>query len=105
MGAENPNWTPLAIKRGAKRARLTIPAKLLAATGEIDVRLRDLSPAGALAEAVKPPPEGSEVVVVCGSAVVAAGIAWVIGRRFGLEFRQPLSSEDVALLAGEGGLI
>jgi PilZ domain len=105
MGAEIPNRTPLAIKRVSKRARLVIPAKLLTATGELDVRLRDLSPAGALAEAAKPPPAGSEVVVVCGSAVAAAGVVWVIGRRFGLEFRQLLSAEDVAVLAGEGGLV
>jgi hypothetical protein len=105
MGAAGQKFTPLAIKRGTKRARLTISAKLLTATGELDVRLRDLSPAGALAIATKPPREGDEVVIVCGAAVLPAGVAWVVGRRFGLEFRHELHADDVATLAGQGGLV
>ena len=99
MGEDNPIRNPLAIKRGSKRARLNATGKLLTATGEMEVRLRDLSSAGALGETTRPPAEGSEVVLACGSAVVPAGVSWVVGHRFGLEFRQPLSDEVVAMLA------
>jgi hypothetical protein len=87
---------PLAIKRSAKRARLMLPATLLTATGQIDIRLRDLSNAGALAEAAQAPAEGSDVVVAFGGAALPATVAWVVGRRFGLLFQILLSDEEVA---------
>lgn len=75
-------------------------AKLLTAIGELDVRLRDLSCAGALAETQNPPREGSEVVLVCGGTVVPARVAWVIGRRLGLDFHHPIAEEQVAAQVG-----
>ncbi len=99
MTAVQPIRMPLAIKRGAKRARLMLPASLLTATGQIDIRLRDLSNAGALAEAAQAPAEGSDVVVAFGNAAVPATVAWVVGKRFGLLFQILLSDEDVAAYA------
>jgi hypothetical protein len=95
LGAEFSARTPLAIKRGNKRQRTIIPAKLLAAGGELDVRLRDLSRAGALGEAERPPAEQSQVVLVYGTAVVPAIVAWVVGKRFGLEFDVLLGGDDL----------
>ncbi|HKT15886.1 MAG TPA: PilZ domain-containing protein [Allosphingosinicella sp.] len=100
MGAEQAARTVLAVKRARKRARLQLQGVLLGATGETEVRLRDLSCSGALGETAKPPAEGSEVVLASHGMVVPAKIAWVIGRRFGLDFQHPISAEDVALLSG-----
>jgi hypothetical protein len=100
LGAEFSAKTPLAIKRGNKRRRTIIPAKLLSAGGELDVRLRDLSRSGALGEADRPPVEQSQVVLVFGSAVVPAIVAWVLGKRFGLEFDTLLRHDE---LPGGGG--
>lgn len=96
MTAAQPIRMPLAIKRSAKRARLMLPASLLTATGQLDIRLRDLSNAGALAEASQAPAEGSDVVVAFGGAALPATVAWVVGRRFGLLFQILLSDEEVA---------
>jgi hypothetical protein len=96
MTAEQPIRMPLAIKRGPKRARLLIPASLLTATGAIEIRLRDLSNAGALGEASKAPAEGSDVVVAFGGMALPATVAWVVGRRFGLLFQSVLGDDDVA---------
>ena len=100
MGAEPAARTILAIKRTRRRARLQLHGVLLGATGETEVRLRDLSCSGARGETAKPPAEGSEVVLASHGIVVPAKIAWVIGRRFGLTFQHPISAEDVALLSG-----
>jgi PilZ domain len=99
MTAAQPIRMPLAIKRGSKRARLMLPATLLTATGQLEIRVRDLSNAGALAEAPKAPAEGSDVVVAFGGAALPATVAWVVGRRFGLLFQIVLSDEEVAAYA------
>ncbi len=98
MTAAQPIRMPLAIKRGAKRARLMLPASLLTATGQLEICLRDLSNAGALAEAQKAPAEGSEVVVAFGGTALPATVAWVVGRRFGLLFQTLLGDEELAAL-------
>ena len=99
MGSERAARTVLAIKRARKRARLQLQGMLLGATGETEVRLRDLSCSGALGETAKPPAEGSEIVLVSHGLVVPAKVAWVTGRRFGLDFQHPIGAEDVALLS------
>ena len=96
MGAQFSPRTPLAIKRGKKRTRLVAPAILLAAGGELEARIRDLSRSGALAEAAPPPAAQSQIVLVLGGLVVPAIVAWVVGRRFGLEFDTLIGEEDVA---------
>jgi hypothetical protein len=101
LSAEHPVRPVLAIKRGTKRARLIVPGMLLGAAGEMQVRLRDVSESGALAEAKKAPAKGSEVVLACGGLVVPASIAWAIGRCFGLEFQQPITPAEVAALSGD----
>lgn len=88
--------TPLAIKRGSRRSRVTAPALLLAAGGEVQTRLRDLSRSGALGQSASPPALQSQVVLVLGTLVVPAYVAWVIGPRFGLEFDTLIDEQDVA---------
>lgn len=77
-----------------------LPASLLTAGAELEARVRDLARNGALAETHRPPAEGSEVVLVCSGIVAPATVVWVIGRRFGLEFHDPISAEAVDLLTG-----
>ena len=98
MGAAFSPKTPLAIKRGNRRRRVAASAFLLTSAGQIDVNLRDVSRSGALAEASRPPVRGSSVVIAFGGCVVPALVAWATDRRFGLEFDQLLSDEQIAEL-------
>lgn len=98
MGAEGPieaDDADQAGKRREKRARVLLAAKIRTATGEEDVRLRDLSRKGALIECDAPPPMGSEVVFFRGSTVVPARVAWSAGRRAGLEFFEMIDESEV----------
>lgn len=86
MGAENFVTNGTSGKRGARRARVLLAAKLQTPFGEVDCRLRDLSRKGALVECTKQPPVGSEVTFVRGSIIVPARVAWTGAGRVGLEF-------------------
>ena len=59
------------------------------------VQLRNLSRSGALAEALRPPREGSTVTLARGELLVEADVIWVRGIRFGLRFRQPLRATEL----------
>ena len=95
MGADNFVNTDIGGKRGAKRARVLLAARLQTAFGEVDARLRDLSRKGALVECTTQPPVGSEVVFMRGSTVVPARVAWAGGGRVGLEFVYPIDEQEV----------
>ena len=104
MGAENFMQSAVGGKRAAKRARVLLTAKLETRTGEIDVRLRDLSRKGALLESAQLPPVGSEVVFRRGATAVSARVAWAGEGRVGLEFRDQIDEHEllVQLKRGEG---
>jgi hypothetical protein len=96
MGAHSFVDVPVAGKRSAKRARVLLAARLrTGAGGEIDVRLRDLSPQGALVEGKSLPPQGSEVVFSRGSITVPARVAWIGEGRAGLEFAYAVDESEV----------
>ena len=95
MGVQSFVDDPAAGKRGAKRARVLLAAKLRTGAAEMDVRLRDLSQKGALVEASSMPPAGTEVVFVRGSISVPARIAWTTPGRAGLEFAFMIDESEV----------
>ena len=95
MGVQNFVDPSVAGKRTAKRARVLLAAKLQIGSIEIDVRLRDLSPQGALIEAQRVPPQGAEVTFTRGSLTVPARVAWVGEGRAGLEFAYMVDESEV----------
>lgn len=95
MGVEQPFNMKAASKRGAKRARVLLAAKLETPFGEIDGRLRDLSQKGALVECRPTPETGTEVLFVRGDTVVPARVAWSQPGRVGLEFKYPIDEAAV----------
>jgi hypothetical protein len=95
MGVEGYIDVPTQGKRKAKRNRVLLAAKIRSASGEADVRLRDLSQKGALIEGQTLPPVASEIVFHRGSISVPARVAWVSANRAGLEFAYMIDESDV----------
>ena len=95
MGVENIVKATMTGQRQAKRARVLLAGKLQTPFGEVDARLRDISRKGALVEAAKVPPVGSEVVFSRGQTVVPARVAWAAAGRVGLEFHYPIDENEV----------
>lgn len=90
-------------KRGARRARVLLAAKLKTPFGEVAARLRDLSRKGALVECTQMLPVGSEVTFVRGSTVVPARVAWAAQGRVGLEFQFMIDEQEVLVQLGRPG--
>jgi hypothetical protein len=82
-------------KRAPQRSRLYLGAHLECAAGYYQVRLRDISTAGALLECSDPPLAGSLVELVLGRAILDARVAWRDHSWFGIEFEMPFSGELV----------
>lgn len=86
--------------RRNKRSLVLIAARLKIEGEALDVRLRNLSCNGALLERDVPPPVGSPVVFERGDTVAPARVAWVSGRRFGVQFDQPIEESEVLIHIG-----
>lgn len=82
-------------KRGARRARVLLAARLKTPFGEVDARLRDLSRKGALVECAQMLPVGSEVTFIRGNTTVPARVAWAAQGRVGLEFQFMIDEQEV----------
>jgi hypothetical protein len=95
MGAENFMNSEVGGKRGARRARVLLAAKLQTQFGEIECRLRDLSRKGALIECGQQPQVGSEVTFVRGRTIVPARVAWTSAGKIGLEFLYMIDEQEV----------
>jgi hypothetical protein len=86
-------------RRRAPRTRVLLSCLLITTTDEYRVKLRDVSPTGAMMEGEKLPPAGTDVVLRRGRNDTFATVAWVEGRRGGLQFDEPLEKlEDWARL-------
>ena len=95
MGVQSFGQGQAVGKRGSKRARVLLAAKIRAGAAEIDVRLRDLSQKGALVEGKGIPPLGSDIVFCRGSICVPARVAWASDGRAGLEFAYQVDETEV----------
>jgi hypothetical protein len=102
MGVETP-LTAKTGKRAGRRSRVLLAAKLVTPQGEIDARLRDLSPKGALIECTKVPPVNTKVVFVRGPLEVPARVAWAGADRAGLEFEHQVDENDILVQLGKKG--
>lgn len=80
--------------RATARTNLFMGATLHAADGTHQVKIRDLSAAGAQIEISVPLEVGSGVTLVRGSLRVLCRVTWCVGRRCGLQFTSPISVSD-----------
>ena len=87
-------------QRRVKRARVLLSARIRAAEGDYDARLRDLSSKGALVECGAPVRAGDTVVFLRGAIGVPSRVAWVSGNRLGLEFDRPIDENEVLVQIG-----
>ena len=84
----------------AMPAPLLRSAKLFSADGRMIVTVLGLSVDQAVATTQTPPPAGSIVVLARSGVRIAATIAWVDGRRFGLRIDDPIGPATIQQFAG-----
>jgi hypothetical protein len=82
-------------RRAEPRFPLFLAATARQGSGTTRIQLRNLSRSGALAEALRPPAEGSSVTLARDDLLVQARVAWVEGMRFGLAFDEPIRATDL----------
>ena len=97
MGVENFAKVMQQGKRSAARARVLLTAKLRTPFGDVEARLRDLSRNGALLECSDSLALDCEVVFSRGDTTVPARVAWVSGKRVGLQFLHPIDESEVLI--------
>lgn len=95
MSAETFIDGPVAGKRGARRSRVLLAARLQTPSGSLEARLRDLSRKGALIECQGAPPVGTEVLFSRGATSIPSRVAWSAEGRVGLEFAYPIDEQEV----------
>jgi hypothetical protein len=102
MGVETFAGEMATGKRATRRARVLLAAKLRLPDGEVDARLRDLSPKGALIECAAAPRPGIQVVFVRGGTEIAARVAWAAAGRIGLEFDHLIDAQEMLVQLRKG---
>lgn len=85
----------------AMPAPLLRSAKLFSVEGRMIVTVLDLSQDEAVAMTQAPPPVGSIAVLARSGVRIAATIAWVDGRRFGLRIDDAIDADAVRQFAGD----
>lgn len=73
-------------KRGAERKALFVAAALVDAAGSFPVRIRNISPSGAMVEGDQLPRLDSAIRLVRAELSVSGRVAWSAGRQCGLAF-------------------
>lgn len=78
-------------KRKLKRPGTLLSGTVERTAGSQEVRVRDVSPEGALLEGDNLPPVDECVRLSCGTSNVLCQIAWIDGSWCGVQFLQPLA--------------
>ena len=87
-------------KRTTKRSRVLLQASLESGGQQQDVRIRDVSTAGALVEMANAVPVGEIVFLHCGDTSVEGRLTWNDGSWSGIEFTGPLTTGALVDSAG-----
>jgi hypothetical protein len=83
-------------KRGPKRTRVLLSAKLLTGDESFKANLLNLSASGALLDATVPPAVDTPVTLARGNLEALGRVVWVNGHRFGMTFDALLDEAVVA---------
>lgn len=81
--------------RRSRRSNVLLAASIEARGAVTAVKLRNLSPQGALIEGEPLPPEGTDVCFRRNELTVAGKVAWIRGRHAGIAFAEELQPQDV----------
>src|SRR5687767_10941575 len=97
MGAQSMATTAAGAPdaRRGPRHRVLLVARLFTTSGERNVKLRDISAAGAMVEGDRLPPPGTDILLRRGSLELIATIVWTKDGRAGLEFDEPLTEAEL----------
>jgi hypothetical protein len=82
-------------RRSQARARVALPAVVETFEGLRHVKVHNLSTAGAMIQAVRPPAVGKELVLKCYGIDALGVVVWGEGDRFGMEFYDPIEEDEV----------
>ena len=82
-------------RRGSRRRRVLLSAKLSTTTGEFAVNIRDISATGARVEGGDLPRVDSAVVLKRGTFMGFGRLVWVAGGAGGIVFDEPLEEEEL----------
>ena len=85
-------------RRHTARHKMFGPVTLCVGNAELRGHFLDLSTSGALAHCETPPAAGSYVTVKAVGVETSGRVMWARGKRFGLQFSQPLSDEAIDIL-------
>ena len=85
-------------RRHAQRHKMFEPIALNQSGVETRAHVLDLSSSGALVHCEAPPIEGSYVVIHALGLEASAKVRWARGKRFGIEFSQPLTPAIMEML-------
>src|SRR5689334_6559710 len=85
---------PSSEHRVESRSNIFVMATIYAAGSSTPVRVRNMSPSGALVEAAELPPAGTSIRLSRGSLEVIGDIMWVDEHRAGVRFAGPVRVGD-----------
>lgn len=85
-------------RRGAARARVTLPARFETLNGTASAIIHNISVTGALIEAAVPPPIGADGILTFGGLECFGTVQWVRSRWCGFAFDDRLSQSTVISL-------
>ena len=93
----------MAESRTGRRSNVFLTATLVTASGSVAVRVRNISPRGALLDGPKLPPEGAIVDLARGSLVAHGDIAWHDAGHCGVRFDADIDVEAWTRRVGHSG--
>ena len=91
MNAHSAPYSATPFDRRDERTHLFLVATLYAGSASMAVRVRNLSPTGALVEAQQLPTAGSAIMLRRGLLEASGKVAWVRAGRAGLSFATPVT--------------
>ena len=76
--------------RRAKRSHVVMAARLRSRSGDVPVKVKNLSSTGACADCPDPLQPGDPVQLIRGDLVIPATIAWAVEGKIGIQFLEPV---------------
>ena len=89
-------------RRHSARHKMFGPVTLCVGDAEMRGHFLDLSTSGALAHCETPPTDGSYVEVKAFGVETSGRVVWARGKRFGIQFSQPMTDEAVDIVIRGG---
>lgn len=94
--------TGAAQRRHAPRHKMFEPVALTLRGAELRAHFLDLSSTGALVHCEVPPNAGSYVIIHALDLETSGRVKWAKGKRFGIQFSQPLTQAMMNVLIRQG---